>query len=265
MSKLKTFIIRAVQTTLPTCVIRAGFENNCSYLGAKDETAPHRAYAVAFTDDEDEDIVIDSTYVDGRLASLEESDGDFFAEDGDQEYEIDLVCRLIDKVAATAFTRGYKRYILIDDSFGTWKCSDEEFDTPVPLTPSRSTMAERYAALVATANTDDCGIVEEMIEAHAIPDWDSHKNAYHLFDDGSRYAWETGDTWSAAEWEAETAYEDECDTPVPPKTTLKSDEEIVQWIAEKRKLYAAGELPNHQIRRIDQIPGWSWTEEAFHA
>lgn len=42
------------------------------------------------------------------------------------------------------------------------------------------------------------------------------------------------------------------------------DEKIVAWIAKARKQYAAGDLQPYQIRRLEKVPGWSWTEEAFH-
>lgn len=45
------------------------------------------------------------------------------------------------------------------------------------------------------------------------------------------------------------------DDQIKPKMT---DDQIDQWINEARKMYAAGEFPEWQIKRIERMPGWSW-------
>ena len=44
-----------------------------------------------------------------------------------------------------------------------------------------------------------------------------------------------------------------------------SDGEIESWIKAVRAAYAAGTLSAWKIARIEEIPGWSWTDEAFES
>lgn len=39
---------------------------------------------------------------------------------------------------------------------------------------------------------------------------------------------------------------------------VKSDADMEAWVAEQRRLYAAGQLPQWKVRRLEQIPGWTW-------
>lgn len=39
-----------------------------------------------------------------------------------------------------------------------------------------------------------------------------------------------------------------------------TESEIEAWIGRHRRLYAAGELPEWKIKRLEKIPGWSWGE-----
>jgi hypothetical protein len=40
--------------------------------------------------------------------------------------------------------------------------------------------------------------------------------------------------------------------------TPKTDVQIEQWMADRRREYAEGTLPQWRIKRIEQIPGWVW-------
>jgi hypothetical protein len=44
------------------------------------------------------------------------------------------------------------------------------------------------------------------------------------------------------------------------KPTAMSDKQCEDWMTETRTLYSAGKLPAWQIARIEQIPGWTWTQ-----
>jgi hypothetical protein len=44
-------------------------------------------------------------------------------------------------------------------------------------------------------------------------------------------------------------------TPVAKMT----DEQCESFMKMARMLYASGKLPAWQIKRIEQIPGWTWT------
>jgi hypothetical protein len=44
--------------------------------------------------------------------------------------------------------------------------------------------------------------------------------------------------------------------PDHPKT--KTDAGIESWIADVKRRYAAGTLPQWKIKRIEAIPGWKW-------
>ena len=48
-------------------------------------------------------------------------------------------------------------------------------------------------------------------------------------------------------------------------TTTKAKSKIAAWIDEQRDLFAAGELPNWKIQRLEKIPGWTWTVNAGSA
>lgn len=39
---------------------------------------------------------------------------------------------------------------------------------------------------------------------------------------------------------------------------FKSDEELIAWVAKQRLLYAAGDLPEWCVERLEKIPGWKW-------
>jgi hypothetical protein len=47
---------------------------------------------------------------------------------------------------------------------------------------------------------------------------------------------------------------------VDGKPTAMSDKQCEDWMTETRTLYSAGKLPAWQIARIEQIPGWTWTQ-----
>jgi hypothetical protein len=38
-----------------------------------------------------------------------------------------------------------------------------------------------------------------------------------------------------------------------------TDEQCVAWIAEHQRLYAEGKLAAWKIKRLEAIPGWTWT------
>jgi hypothetical protein len=37
-----------------------------------------------------------------------------------------------------------------------------------------------------------------------------------------------------------------------------TDKEVEKWIKAQQKLYAAGELPQWKIKRLEAIEGWTW-------
>ena len=45
-----------------------------------------------------------------------------------------------------------------------------------------------------------------------------------------------------------------------PAPTNMSDEQIQQWIEAVRNLYHTAKLRSWQIKRLEKIPGWTWTE-----
>lgn len=44
------------------------------------------------------------------------------------------------------------------------------------------------------------------------------------------------------------------------EVVMKSNAKLEEWISEQRRLYAAGELSEWQIKRLEKIRGWTWNQ-----